>query len=380
MSALAFIKKHNLQIILARTRAVLHTHNVINNGYLTNVKMKVAIYRGNRQIVLEEVDIPGASSECVIVDNMVTGVCGSDLHEYFGQWDQPRFASGHELTGVITEVGDNVKRFEPGDRVCVECFSHCGICRFCKNGLYNLCDNRLFMANRGHSGFAEYSLLHESSLCKLPEGMSFEKGALIEPLAVACRAFYRTGADQNESIAILGGGAIGLLTMGAAKTLGVKEAFISVKYDHQASVAEKMGADHVVQMAEQSLKEEIDTLTEGNGVDVVVDTVGSAQAFQEAIEISRKRGKICLVGGYYGTQNVDLAPVVWKELQLVGSNCYGYSGMHTDFELAAYLLAHKKVDTSFLVTHRFGLDDIVLALETAADKSTGSIKVQIQQL
>ena len=342
--------------------------------------MKVAFYRGKRQLVLEETDIPKVSSECVIVDNMVTGICGSDLHEYFGQWDQPEFASGHELTGIVTEVGDDVSRFKPGDRVCVECFSHCGICRFCKNGFYNLCDNRVFMANRGHSGFAEYSLLHESSLFKLPEGMSFEKGALIEPLAVACRAFYRTGAGQNDSIAVLGGGAIGLLTMGAAKALGVKEVFISVKYDHQALVAEKMGADHVVQISKQNINEEIEKLTKGYGVDVVVDTVGSAQAFQEAIEISRKRGKICLVGGYHGTQNVDLAPIVWKELQLVGSNCYGYSKMHTDFELASDLLTQEKVDASFLVTHRFGLDEIILALETAADKSTGYIKVQIQQL
>jgi L-iditol 2-dehydrogenase len=355
-------------------------HDILNNGYLRNVKMKAAVYRGKGQIVLEEVDIPEAFSECVIVDNMVTGVCGSDLHEYFGQWDQPRFASGHELTGVVTEVGDDVSGFKPGDRVCVECFSHCGCCRFCENGLYNLCDSRVFMANRGHSGFAEYSLLHESSLRKLPEDMSFEKGALIEPLAVACRAFYRTGADQNDSIAILGGGAIGLLTMGAAKTLGVQEAFISVKYDHQALVAEKMGADHVLQISDQDIKEEIDAVTEGYGVDVVIDTVGSPQAFQEAIEISRKRGKICLVGGYFGTQKVDLAPIVWKELQLVGSNCYGYSEMHRDFELASDLLANEKIDTSLLVTHRFGLDDIILALETAADKTTGSIKVQIQQL
>jgi L-iditol 2-dehydrogenase len=210
--------------------------------------------------------------------------------------------------------------------------------------------------------------------------MSFEKGALIEPLAVACRAFYRTGADQHDTIAILGGGAIGLLTMVAAKKLGVKEAFISVKYDHQALVAKKMGADHVVQVPDQKIKKEIDTVTEGYGVDIVIDTVGSTQTFQEALEISRKRGKISLVGGYFETQNVDLAPIVWKELQLVGSNCYGYSGMHRDFELATDLLTHEKIDTSLLITHRFELDEIALALETAADKSTGSIKVQIQQL
>jgi L-iditol 2-dehydrogenase len=343
------------------------------------MKMKAARYRGKGQIVLEEVDIPEASPECVVVDNMVTGICGSDLHNYFGHWNQPRYASGHELTGVIIEVGDGVSQFSRGDRVTVECFSHCGSCRFCKNGLYNLCDNRVFMANRGHGAFAEYSLIHKSSLYKLPDDMSFEKGALIEPLAVACRAFYRTGADQHDSIAILGGGAIGLLTLFAAKTLGVKEAFIGVKYDHQALVANKMGADHVVLISNQNIKKEIDLATEGYGVDIVIDTVGSAQTFQEALEISRKRGKICLVGGYVGTQSVDLSPIVGKELQLVGSNCYGYSGMHKDFELAADLLPHEKIDTSLLITHRFGLDDIVLAFETAADKSTGSIKVQVQQ-
>jgi L-iditol 2-dehydrogenase len=342
--------------------------------------MKAAIYHGKGQIILEEVDTPEALPECVVVDNKVTGICGSDLHNYFGQWNQPRFASGHELTGVVTEVGNRVSKFRQGDRVYVECFSHCGSCRFCKNGLYNLCDNRVFMANRGHAGFSEYSLLHESSLYKLPEDMSFEIGALIEPLAVACRAFYRTGADQYDSIAILGGGAIGLLTMAAAKTLGVKVTFISVKYEHQALVAEKMGADHIVQIQDQNINKEINMATKGYGVDIVIDTVGSTQTFLEALEISRKRGKICLVGGYVGSQNVDLAPIVWKELQIVGSNCYGYSGMHRDFELASDLLFYENIDTSFLITHRFCLDDIVLAFETAADKSTGSIKVQVQQL
>jgi L-iditol 2-dehydrogenase len=343
------------------------------------MKMKVAFYRGKGQIVLEEVDIPEASPECLIVDNKVTGVCGSDLHRYFGEWEQPSFAAGHEVTGVVIDVGDGVSRFKPGDRVCVECFSHCGRCRFCERGLYNLCDNRVYMADRGHSGFAEYSLLHESSLYKLPEGMSFENGALIEPVAVACRAFYRTGADQNDTIAILGGGAIGLLSLAVAKTLGVKETFISVKYEHQAEVANKMGADHVVQISKQNTKEEIETATDGNGVDIVIDTVGSAQTFQEALDISRKRGSICLVGGYVGTQNVDLAPIVWKELQLTGSNCYGYSGMHRDFELAADIVAREKIDPSLLITHRFGLDEIALALKTASDKTTGSIKVQVQQ-
>ncbi len=341
--------------------------------------MKAAIFRGKRRIALEEVEVPKVSSDCVIVDTKVTGICGSDLHRYYGDWGQPRSAAGHELVGIVTEVGDEIKSFKIGDYVCAECFSHCGRCVFCQTGLYNLCDNRVYLADRGHTGFSEYSILHESSLFKLPSDMSFEEGAMVEPLAVSHRAICQTNIDQKDSVAILGAGTIGLLCLTVAKASGIRQAIISAKYEHQAKIAEELGADKVIHVEEDDVVKEIMSSSNGHGVDAVIDTVASSQTFGESLSVTRKSGTICLVGGYTGTLNLDLSPVVWKELRFVGSNCYGYSGMRRDFEASIGLISSRRIEPIVIVTHRFSLEDIDEAFRIAADKRSGSIKVQIQQ-
>jgi L-iditol 2-dehydrogenase len=341
--------------------------------------MKAAIFRGKGRIVIEEVEVPEVASDCVLVDTKATGICGSDIHRYYGDWGQPKSAAGHELVGIVEDVGEEVKRFKVGDRVCAECFSHCGECVFCKTGLYNLCDNRVYLADRGHTGFSEYSILHESSIFKLPREMSFETGAMVEPLAVSYRAFCQTNAGQKDTVAILGAGTIGLLCLAVAKASGVRQAIISAKYEHQAKMAEELGADKVIRVSEDDVVKNVKSISDGQGVDAVIDTVASSQTFGEALRLARKAGTICLVGGYTGELSLDLARVVWKELQLIGSNCYGYDGMQRDFEASIDLISSGKIKPTVIVTHRFPIEDIEEAFRIAADKRSGSIKVQIQR-
>ena len=183
--------------------------------------MKAGIYYGPQDIRVEEVDVPTVPPGHVLVDTKVSGICGSDLHTYYGEWKQPedQIASGHELSGVVVEVGDDISEVAIGDRVCAECFYHCGKCPFCRIGLYNLCDNIQYQSRVGHGGFAEYSLLPESALFKLPECLSFEEGALVEPLAVAYRAVNRTNAGGKDRLAIIGAGTIGSVSLPPAFVL-----------------------------------------------------------------------------------------------------------------------------------------------------------------
>lgn len=276
-------------------------------------------------------------------------------------------------------MGEGVSEVEVGDRVCVECFYHCGNCPFCRTGHYNLCDNIWYWSLVGLGGFAEYSLIPASSLFKLPEGLSFEEGVLVEPLAVAHRAINRSQANQGERVAILGAGTVGLLCLATAKALGVRETIISAKYEHQARMAENLGADHVIRITSQDIREEAVSISGGSGVDAVIDTVASSETFDEALAIVRKAGIICLVGGYTKPLSVHLAPIVNKELQVVGSICYGYSGLKTDFDASMGLIATGRVDATSIVTHRFPLDEIGEAFRVAADKTSGSIKVLIYQ-
>lgn len=342
--------------------------------------MQAGIYYGPCDIRLEDIAIPSLTATHVLLDTKSSGICGSDLHRYYGRWDQPetKVATGHELSGVVIEVGDQVLGIKEGDRVCAECFSHCGVCHFCQVGLYNLCDNIQYLSRVGPGGFAEYALLAGTSLFKLPDHVTFEEGALVEPLAVAYRAVMQAQATPLDRVAILGAGTIGLLCLAVAKSMGLHTT-ITAKYEHQVNVAEKFGADHVLQTGFQDIAHEIGTITRHRGVDCVVDTIGGAQTFSEATEIIRKGGTLCLVGGYTDSLHLFLAPIVSKELQIRGSCCYGYGNLKKDFDAAINLIATNQVDAISIVTHRFPLQDITHAFAVAADKTTGSIKVLLNQ-
>ena len=342
--------------------------------------MKAAIYSGIREIDIREVEIKPPAPGYVRIDTRQTGICGSDLHSYFGHWAPSHsLALGHETCGVVVEVGEGVSEVRPGDRVTIECFSHCGSCTYCRNGSYNHCPQRQWVSHETHGGFAEYTTAHVSGLFKLPEKFGFEEGALVEPLAVGLRAVGQAGVTYQDRIAIIGGGTIGQFCLMAAKVAGVRESLITVKYDQQARLAGELGADHVVQIGEQDLEEYVGDLTSGSGVDAVIETIGGGQNFDAALEIVRPRGVVVLVAGYFEPQQVNLARVVESEVVLTGSHCYAYTGMNTDFGAAIDLIASGKVDVTRLVTHRFPLSEVVEAFRVSADKNSGAIKVHLRQ-
>lgn len=343
-----------------------------------NGTMKAAIYTGIKQIEVQEVPQTSPPPGFVTLNMRQIGICGSDLHHYFGEWHASRdYAQGHETCGVVAELGEGVEEIQVGDRVAVECFSHCGDCIYCETGCYNHCLQRAPVSQNQHGGFAERTTVHASALFKLPNEMSFEEGALIEPLAVAYRALAQADASHADRVAIIGGGTIGQLCLAVAKAIGVKETAITVKYPQQAQLAEELGADHIVDVNNCDQSEALKDVSGGLGVDVVIETVGGAKNFDGALAAVRRRGRVVLVAGYFEPLEVNLAPVVWSEALVTGSNCYGYSGMTTDFQAAIDLVVAGKVPVTKLVTHRFPLAEIEDAFAIAADKSSGSIKVHV---
>lgn len=340
--------------------------------------MQAGLFTGVGQIALREVKRQSPPPGYVVVAVKQSGICGSDLHSYFGHWNQSHtFAHGHETCGVVTEIGEGVTKFLPGDRVVIECFSHCGDCIYCHTGQYNHCQNRKGVSHEQHGGFAEYTTAHASGLFKIPDSMSDEEGALVEPLAVGVRALAQAGATHADRVAVIGGGTIGLLCMAVAKANGVKETLITIKYPQQAAVARALGVDHVVDVTQQDVKAVVKELTGGLGMDVVIETVGGAQDFDDALAIARRRGVVVLVAGYHKPLTVDLSRLVWSEVLVTGSNCYGYSGMHTDFQAAIDLIAAGKVDVTKIVTHRLPLTEIEKAFMISADKRSGAVKVHL---
>ncbi len=342
--------------------------------------MKAAIYRGLEDIVLQDVDKTDPAPGFILIDTQVTGICGSDLHNYWGHWPPSlEVAQGHETCGVVAEIGAGVEGISPGDRVVVEVTSNCGRCLYCRKGLYNHCQTRTTSWEGGHGGFAEYTTAHASTVFRLPDSMSFEEGALVEPLAVCVRALAQSGAGYRDRVGVIGGGTIGLYCLAVAKAIGVKETLITVKYEQQAEVAHAFGADHVVMVGAQDVTQYVADCTDGYGLDAVVETIGSAQAFDDALNMVRKCGTVVLVGGYHEPLRVDLAKIMVKEPVVTGSLCYAYSGMVTDFDAAIDLIASGRLDARKIVTHRFPLSEIAEAFSISADKRSGAVKVHVVQ-
>jgi 2-desacetyl-2-hydroxyethyl bacteriochlorophyllide A dehydrogenase len=340
--------------------------------------MKAALYSGIEEIAIQEVERNPPPPGHVVIAMRQIGICGSDLHAYFGHWTQtPGLAQGHETCGVVAEVGEGVTGFAIGDHVAVEVFSHCGECRYCCTGNYNHCVKRKGISHNMHAGFSEYTTVHHSGLFKLPVGMSHEEGALVEPLAVGVRALAQARATYQDRVLVIGGGTIGLLCLAVAKANGVKEALITVKYPQQARLAHELGADQVIDITQVDVKEFISAHTGGLGVDAVVETIGGAQHFDEALATVRRRGTVVLVGGYYKPLEVNLGRIVSTETIVTGSNCYGYSGLQTDFEAAIDLITSGKVAPTKIVTHRFPFEEVTQAFAAAADKESGAVKVHL---
>ena len=342
--------------------------------------MKAAIYTGVGSIEVRQVERSPPEPGQVLLDTRCTGICGSDLHSYLGTWQQSyTTAAGHETCGVVVELGAGATGFAVGDRVAVECFSHCGTCVYCTTGQYNHCLRRRGVSHNTHGGFAEFTAVHSSGLFKLPDGMSYEEGALVEPLAVSWRALAQAGAGSRDRVAIIGGGTIGQFALAAAKALGVRETLITVKYAQQARLAADLGADHIVHVGNRDLGEYVSDLTDGAGMDAVIETVGAGGCLRDALASVRPRGSVVLVSGHYDATDVDLTRIVWSEAVVTGSNCYGYSGMETDFDAAIDLIASGRVAATRLISHRLPFDDIAEAFRISADKSRGAIKVHVYQ-
>ncbi|MBT5710277.1 alcohol dehydrogenase catalytic domain-containing protein, partial [Candidatus Poribacteria bacterium] len=306
--------------------------------------MRAAIYSGITEIGIRDVERAPPPPGYAVVEMKQAGICGSDLHSYYGKWGQSEtHASGHETCGVVVEVGDGVTRVSEGDVVAIECFSHCGNCRFCNTGHYNHCDSRGGVHDGQHGGFSEYATAHESGLYVLPKSMSYEAGAMVEPLAVSYRAVALSGAGHLDRVAVVGGGTIGLLALAAAKAAGA-ETLITVKYPGQARVAEALGADHIVNVMDGDAVGAVRDITGGYGMDAVIETVGTARGFDDALGMARRQGKVVLVAAYFEQMPINLSRVVWSEVTVTGSNCYAYSGMKTDFEATIDLMSSGRVD------------------------------------
>jgi len=335
-----------------------------------------AFFDGPGRIVLCDVELPDPDVGEVLIEVAACGICGSDLHQLTGRWPQPTYALGHELAGTVVALGSEVTAAAVGDRVCVEPFIYCGHCRYCMSGRYFQCPEMGFLTLTADGAFSRYMLTPAYSLYKLPDSVSFEVGALAEPLAVGIHAARLSGVGAADTVLVLGAGAIGLMCVAAARHMGARRVLVTGRHAHQAQAALALGADAVLSTDTDELKQQLG----GELPDVVLEAVGSeARTLQQAIDVAAPLGRIALMGGNTAPMDgIDFSRVIMKELTLFGSGCYSQFGTCRDFSLAVDALAAKPAVFESLITHRYPLASICEAFETAQDKARSrAIKVMI---
>ncbi len=336
--------------------------------------MKIATLATPQSFAIKEVEIPPPAEDSVLLKVANCGICGTDLHFYKANYTSP-LPNGHEISGQVVEAGKNVASFKEGDRVSVEINVYCGRCSYCLSGNYNLCRSYRWIGGPSlPGGNAEYLIVPAYTLHHLPDCISLEEGALLEPLAVGVHAVGLAGVNPGTTVAILGSGSVGLATLLAAKAYGAAKVLISAKYEHQALLAEKLGADYAIRLAQENLGQAIQRLTNSEGVDVTFNTASTAESLQDACKITRRKGRIVLLALFI-TEPVQLR-IPW-ETAIFSSFIYGSQGLKKDYEIAIELVTSGKADIKGLITHRFPLDRIQEAYHTALDKNTRSVKVLV---
>jgi len=328
------------------------------------------------KILFEKTKIPLLGEKEVLIKVKICGVCGSDVHSYKGKhpFVHPPIVLGHEFSGVIHQIGTRVNSFSPGDRVIVEPNIVCGKCYNCLQGRYNICTNLKVVGCVGYDGaFAEYVAVSEKKVLRLPGNISFEKAALVEPVAVAVHAVRKAKQKINDVVVILGAGTIGLLVMQVAKLAGAGKVIVTDVLDYRLKKAGELGADRLVNPASQDLIKIIQEKYGRNEVDLIYDCVGIEETISQAIQIARKGIRIMVIGVPEERIEVDLSLIQDRELEIVGSLMY----VREDFKAAIDFIQKERLKVKPLVTHHFKLKDVDKAFHLITEGKKEVLKVLI---
>lgn len=327
------------------------------------------------KIEFRDVPVPELGPEDVFIAVKAAAICGSDLHIFKGK--HPAVALpvpvGHEVAGQVTQVGAQVTRFEPGDRVTVEPVIVCGECFFCKRGDYHLCSEISFQYRQGQGSLTTHFVANQQWVHRLPEGMPYTQGALLEPLSVAVHAVSKANVGLGDTIAVFGAGAIGLLLLQLVRAAGAGEIYVVDIQPHRLEAAASLGAQ-ALDNASGDVVSEIYARTVGLGVECAFEAVGLASTLRQTLTVLRKGGQAVLIGLFEKGEILIPANIfVQKEISLAGSQGYCW-----DFQTAIKLVTQGRIDLAKLITHQFSLAETQVAFDTLMAPQEQAMKIVIK--
>ena len=326
-------------------------------------------------ITVQDLPIPKIKNTDVLIKVKAAAICGSDLgiYNYTAAYSKMKLpvVMGHEFAGEIETVGPEVKGYTSGDRVLSESVKACGRCEFCKRGHSNLCDDSTLFGIHTDGGFADYVAVPYTLLHRIPEGMSYEEAALVEPLSNAIH-FVRdkTPFKFGDLVVVQGCGPIGLFSAQLFKLGGAEVLMSGLSVDRtRFEIAGKLGIE-TVNIEEVDLVERVMELTDGRGADVAYVAVGAPPAIGQAVSLVKKQGHITVVGIFGQNVPVDFTRVVRREIAFVGA----YDAKPVNFPHSIKLISEGKVNVIDVLTHRFPLEEAEEAFQVALNKTGGKVE------
>lgn len=338
--------------------------------------MKAVYVEEPFKTVVKQIPKPIIGENEVLIKVRCAGVCGSDLHVYRGAhaFRKPPVILGHEMSGVIEEIGGKVTKFKIGDRVTVMPQISCGKCNACISGYPNICSNKKVPGVGDWIGtFGEYFNAPEDIVVKLPENVDFDEGAMAEPLAVAIHVLKSIDKRNRNHLIILGSGTIGLLIMAVAPFFGFNKILTTDILDYNLKMAQRLGATRTVNVLKENYMDIVKETFEGKKADAVIIAAGGPNILDQAIESVNAKGIIVYLAMITKPVTFHSYPIVYQELMIKGSQTYTIK----DFMDAVDIIAEKKINFKDLITHRYDIDDVEFAMELVDKKLEDSVKVML---
>ncbi|MPW24285.1 alcohol dehydrogenase catalytic domain-containing protein [Alkalibaculum sp. M08DMB] len=345
-------------------------------------KMKVGILHNINDIRCEESEIPKIQSDEILVKVTCAGICGTDFERVLktGTWKFPTIL-GHEFGGEIVEMGNDVKEFRIGNKVVVNPMVPCGDCKYCKVGKFNLCDEYDYLGSRSSGGFAEYAKVKYTNAYKVPDDLTDEQIAGIDPAAIGLHGIIKGGVKIGDTVVVFGAGPIGHYTIQWAKHIGASTVIAIDLRDEKLKIAKEVGADYVINVGKvENVLDEIEKITKGEWADVCFETAGSDITVIQCIQAAKKQGSVV----YLGTPHRDITlkdkvfeSIIRKELKIVGSWCYHFAAPIHEWIVSIEEISKGNILVEPLITHRFSIEEVEKAFDMIRDRKEFFNKILI---
>lgn len=337
--------------------------------------MLQAVMTSPGKIEFSQVEKPTPKADEVLIRVRRIGVCGSDIHVFHGLHPYTSYpvVQGHEVGGIVTEVGSAVGGFAPGDKVVFMPQVTCGVCYPCRHGMYHICDQLKVMGFQTGGAAQEYFPVKAEMVLKLPETMTLDQAAMIEPVSVAVHALSRAGNLEGLNVVVLGAGTIGNLVGQVARALGARGVMITDVSEYKLEKARACGFEHAINSQHMDLGQAILNAFGPDKADIILECVGVQDTINQAVLNARKGSTIVVVGVFGNKPLVDLGLVQDRELSLVGTLMY----QKKDYLRAIELVEAGKLCLDQMITHRFSFENYLDAYATIESSGGQYMKVMI---